>query len=67
MASETVDPIDWLHPPPYTGQYFLSSTYYTLQCGLGCKSQDLLHWASRDRAIFGIPDQRTTCAATQGI
>ena len=21
MASETVDPIDWLHPPPYTGQY----------------------------------------------
>ena len=21
MASETVDPIDWLYPPPYTGQY----------------------------------------------
>ena len=21
MASETVDPIDWSHPPPYTGQY----------------------------------------------
>ena len=34
MASETVDPIDWSHPPPYTGQYPLSSTYCTLQCGL---------------------------------
>ena len=32
--SETVDPIDWSHPPPYTGQYPLSSTYCTLQCGL---------------------------------
>ena len=34
MASETVDPIDWSHPPPYTGQYPLSSTYCTVQCGL---------------------------------
>ena len=34
MASETVDPIDWSHPPPYTGQYPLSSSYCTLQCGL---------------------------------
>ena len=67
MASETVDPIDWLHTPPYTGQYPLCSTYCTLQCGLGCKSQDLLHWVRRDRATFGIPDQRTACAATQGI
>ena len=66
MASETVDPIDWLHPPPYTRQYPLSSTYCTLQCGLGCKSQDLLLWVRRDRATFGIPDQRTACAATQG-
>ena len=65
MASETVDPIDWLHPPPYTGQGPLSSTYCTLQCGLGCKSQDLLHWASHERGTFGIPDQRTACAATQ--
>ena len=31
MASETVDPVHWLHPPPYTGQYSLSSTYCTLQ------------------------------------
>ena len=61
MASETVDPIDWLHPPPHTGQYPLCSTYCALQCWLGCKSQDLLHWVSRDRATFGIPDQRTAC------
>ena len=67
MASETVDPIDWSHPPPYTGQYPLSSTYCTLQWGLGCKRQDVLHSVSRDRATFGMPDQRTACAATQGI
>ena len=57
MASETVDPIDWSHPSPYTGQYPLSSTYCTLQLGLGCKSQDLLHWVSRERATFGMPDE----------
>ena len=34
MASETVDPIDRSHPPPYTGQYPLSSTYCTVQCWL---------------------------------
>ena len=55
MASETVDPIDWSHPPPYTGQYPLSSTYCILQCGLGCKSQDLLHLESLDHATFGMP------------
>ena len=26
MASETVDPIDWSHPTPYTGQYPLSAS-----------------------------------------
>ena len=60
-TSETVDPIDWSHPPLYTGQYPLSSTYCTLQCGLGCKSQDLPHWVCRERATFGMPDQRTAC------
>ena len=34
MASETVDPIDWSHSPPYTGQYPLSSMYCTVQCWL---------------------------------
>ena len=45
MASETVDPIDWPHPPPYTEEYPLSSTYCTLHAG--CKSQDLLHCYAR--------------------
>ena len=31
MASETVDALDWSHPPPYTKQYPLSSTYCTVQ------------------------------------
>ena len=43
----------------------LSSTYYTVQCG--CKSQDLLHSVSRERATFGMPGQRTACATTQGV
>ena len=34
MASDTVDPIDWSTPPPYTGQYPLSYTYCTVQCWL---------------------------------
>ena len=56
---------NWLvAPPTLQGQYPLSSTYCTLQCGLGCKSQDLLHWVRSERATFGIPDQRTACAAT---
>ena len=33
MSSETVDPIDWLQPPPYTGQYPLSSTYAHCNAG----------------------------------
>ena len=34
MSLETVDPIDWSHPPPYTEQHHLSSMYCTVQCGL---------------------------------
>ena len=66
MASETVDPIEWLHPQPYTGQYPLSSSYCTLQCGLGCKSQDLLHWVRCERATFGIPDQTNSLCGHSG-
>ena len=48
MASETVDPIDWSLPPPYTGQYPWAPRI--AHCNAGCKSQDLLHWVSRERA-----------------
>ena len=65
MASETVDTIDWSHPPPYTGQYPLKLRI--AQGNAGCKLQDLLHSVSRERATFGMPGQYTACAATQGI
>ena len=65
MASETVDPIDWSYPPPYTGQYPLSSTYCTLQCGLQITTLASL---SQPRTCdIRMPDQRTAGAATQGI
>ena len=64
MASETVDPIEWSHPPPDTGQYPLSSTYCTLQCGLQITRLAAL---SQPRTCdFRMPDQRTAGAATQG-
>ena len=31
------------------------------------KSQDLLHQPGLEHVSTGTPDQRTTCAATQGI
>ena len=64
-ASETVDPIDWSHPPPYTGQYPMSSTYCTLQCGLQITRLAAL---SQPRTCdFRMPDQCTAGTATQGI
>ena len=65
MASETVDPIDWSHPPPYTEQYRLSSTYCTLQCGL--QITRLVALSQPWMCDFRMPDQRTAGAATQGI
>ena len=65
MASETVDPIDWSHPPPYTGQYPMSSTYCTLQCGL--QITRLAELSQPRTCDFRMPDQRTAGAATQGI
>ena len=65
ISSETVDPIDWSHPPPYTGQYPLSSTNCTMQCALQITRLAAL---SQPRTCdFRMPDQRTAGAATQGI
>ena len=63
MASEAVDPIDWLHLLPYTGQFPLSSTYCTVQCGLQITR---LTATSEDRSN-ARPAQRTACAETQGM
>ena len=60
MASETVDPINWSHTPP---SWAVPPELHVLH---GVKSQDLLHHPGLERASKGMPDQRTTCAATQG-
>ena len=65
MASETVHPIDWSHPPPYTGQCPLSSTYCTLQCGL--QITRLAALSQPRKCDFRMPDQRTGGAATHGM
>ena len=61
MASETVDPIDWSHPPPYKGQYPWAPRI--AHCNASCKSQDLLHWVNRERATFIMP-MLHACART---
>ena len=65
MASETVDLIDWSHrphawavPPELHVLHGVNAAY---------KSQDLLHQPGLKHASTGMPDQRTTCEATQGI
>ena len=65
MASETVDPLDWPHPPP---SWAVPPELHVLHgFNAAYKSQDLLHQPGLERASTGMPDQRTTCAATQGI
>ena len=59
---------NWLVAPP-TLQRAVPHELHVLhaECNTGCKSKDLLHSVSRERATFGIPGQRTACAATQGM
>ena len=65
MASETVDPIDWLHPPP---SWAVPPEFHVLHgVNVGYKSQDLLQQPRGEHASWGMPGQRTACAATQGI
>ena len=65
MASETVDPIDWSHPPPSRA---VPPELHALHgVNAAYKSQDLLHQPGLERASTGMPDQRTTSAAAQGI
>ena len=65
MASETVDPTDWLHPPP---SWAVPPELHVFQgVNAAYKSQDLLHQPGLERASTGMPDQRTTCAATQSM
>ena len=64
MAPETVDPIDWSHPPPsWSVPHELDVMHDVNE---GYKSQDLLLQPELEQAYTGMPDQRTACAATQG-
>ena len=51
-------PPSWAAPPELYVLHGVNAAY---------KSQDLLHQPGLERASTGMPDQRTTCAATQGI
>ena len=65
MASESVDPIDWSHPPP---SWSVPPELHVLHGdNAAYKSQDMLQQPGLERASTGMPDQRTTSAATQGI
>ena len=65
MASETVDPIDWSHPSP---SWAVPSELHVLYgVNAAYKSQDFVHQPGLESASTGMPDQRTTGAATQGI
>ena len=65
MASETVDAIDWSHPPPSLAVPPELHVLHSVNAAY--KSQDLVHQPGLENASTGMPDQRTTCTATQGI
>ena len=61
MASDTVDSIDWAHPPP---SWAVPHELHVLHGGnAGYKSQDL----PQQHASMGVPGYSTACAATLGI
>ena len=65
MASETVDPIDWLHPPP---SWAVPPELQVLHgVNAADKSQDLLQQPGLEHRSTGMPDQRTACEATPGM
>ena len=66
MASETVDKIDWLLLPALH-RAVPPELQILHDASAGYESQDLLQRVRREHATFGMPSQRTACAATQGI
>ena len=64
MESDTVDSIDWPHPPLSWAE--LPELHVLHGVSAAYKSQDLLHQPELEHASTGMPDQRTTCGATQG-
>ena len=66
MATETVDPIDWLFLRPNTGQYPLRLTYCTVQCELQI-TRLAVTCEDRTRDLRNASPTHCICAATQGI
>ena len=66
MVSETVDRIDWSYPHIH-GQYPLAELHTLHSVYAAYNSQDLLQQPRLEHASTGMPDQRTACAATQGV
>ena len=65
MAPETVDPIDLSHSPPSWEVSPELHVFHSVNAAY--KSQDLLHQPGLEHASTGMPEKRTTCAATQGV
>ena len=65
MAPETVGPIDCSHPLPLWA--VLPELHVLHGVNAAYKSKDLLPQPGLERASTAVPDQRTTCVATQGI
>ena len=65
MAPETVEPIDWSHPPP---SWAMPPELHVLHgVNAAYKSQDLLQKPGHEHETTGMPDHRSIIAATQDI
>ena len=58
MAPETVDPIDWSHPPLSWAEPPELHVLHGVNAAY--KSQDLLHQPGLEHVSTGMPDQLTT-------
>ena len=64
MASETVDPIDWSLPPTLRRAVPPELHLYDANAATNTR---LLHPVGHEHSTIGMPGQRTTYQATQGI
>ena len=62
MELEKVNPID-----PHSTQGSTADLHVLDDANAGYTSQDLSQRVRREHVTFGVPGQRTACAATQGM
>ena len=65
MASETVDLIDWSHPPPSWAVPHELQVLHGVNAAY--KLQDLLQQPGLEQSSTSMPVRRTACVATQGF